>query len=382
MEVIQKKLGEIKLENYGELEGKRIKILVVVSKKERYKDAFRFRVKDSSGSAVIYPYKDYKQMGDEFLKEVEKIKEKDVVVFEGEVSLYSSGISFEYQKFTILSEEEARENLFEIVPSCPVDINILKEEFFSLKNEVQNPYLKVLLNEFFEDKDFFEEFSKKPAAKDYHHNYIGGLLEHTVNVAKLCKTMAESYRYKRKIKKDLLIAGALLHDVGKFYEYTYFPEIDKTKEGILLGHIAIGYEMVKNKIREIRGKVDDKKNIPQQKELFEIKKQHLSEIKGRGSFTEFPEELEFEILHLILSHHGQKEWGSPVIPYTLEAQILHYADLIDSRIWMFEKAEKEAKDKGKEMIYDKKRLSRYVFIGGYEDASEEIPSEGNGRNME
>ena len=87
-------------------------------------------------------------------------------------------------------------------------------------------------------------------------------------------------------------------------------------------------------------------------------------------------------MHLILSHHGQKEWGSPVIPYTLEAQILHYADLIDSRIWMFEKAEKEAKDKGKEMIYDKKRLSRYVFIGGYEDASEEIPSEGNGRNME
>ena len=63
-----------------------------------------------------------------------------------------------------------------------------------------------------------------------------------------------------------------------------------------------------------------------------------------------------------MSHHGQKEWGSPVIPYTLEAQILHYADLIDSRIWMFEKAEKEAKDKGKEMIYDKKRLSRYVFI--------------------
>jgi 3'-5' exoribonuclease len=151
-----------------------------------------------------------------------------------------------------------------------------------------------------------------PAAKANHHAYIGGLLEHTLNVTELCVSIASRYR---EVNFDLLIAGALLHDIGKVEEYTYFPKIDRTDIGRLLGHLVIGYEMIMRKIREM-------KNF-------------------RGGF---PEDLKLQILHLVISHHGELEWGSPVRPMTLEAQILHFADNMDSKVWMFIDAKRKRRD--------------------------------------
>ncbi|MGC9322071.1 MAG: 3'-5' exoribonuclease YhaM family protein, partial [Kosmotogaceae bacterium] len=186
------------------------------------------------------------------------------------------------------------------------DIPQMYDDLLSLINNISDQHIRTLLKEIFEnDKKFIEKFIISPAASKVHHAYKGGLLEHTMSVAELCAFFAT--KYNESVDKDLLIAGALLHDVGKVYEYAVTPSgIDRTNDGELVGHIAMGIEMIGRVISKIQG---------------------------------FPRYLQTEIKHLLLSHHGEMEWGSPVIPKTTEAIVLHMADDLDSKVAQFREIE-------------------------------------------
>jgi 3'-5' exoribonuclease len=202
---------------------------------------------------------------------------------------------------------------------------------------IQNEPLKNLLASFFNDPEFVKMYMHSPSAISHHHNYVGGNLEHTVGVVRLCKNITEMYP---NVNKDLLLCGALLHDIGKLKEYTYAAAIDISDEGNFIGHIVIGEQWIREKIQGLK-----------------------------ASGKEFPKELENQVVHLILSHHGKYEWGSPKIPKLVEACILHQADLMDSQVknylQMIEDAKKQT-DEEWTFIYDAdvgKR--RAIFLGEY-----------------
>ena len=179
----------------------------------------------------------------------------------------------------------------------------IKELYDYIKKEVggiKNEQLKNLLLLFFNDQKFVKDYMHVPSAISHHHNYVGGNLEHSVGVARLCDNICKMYP---NINRDLVITGAILHDIGKIKEYGYKASIDKTEEGNFIGHIVIGERWIKEKIEELK--------------------------KNGKTFTK---ELENQLLHLILSHHGRYEWGSPKMPKTVEASILHQADLMDSQV--------------------------------------------------
>ena len=178
-----------------------------------------------------------------------------------------------------------------------------KELFDNIKKEIkniENEQLKNLLSLFFNDRNFVNDFTHSPSAIVHHHNYVGGNLEHTVGVIRLCTNICEMYQ---GINKDLVITGAILHDVGKLKEYKTTAAIDKTEEGNFIGHIVIGDRWIREKIDEIK-----------------------------KSGKDFDRNLENHICHLILSHHGKYEFGSPRMPKTVEACVLHQADMMDSQV--------------------------------------------------
>ena len=173
-------------------------------------------------------------------------------------------------------------------------------ELASLMESVQNPCLYALLeNLFIKDEEFQKTFRKHSAAKTVHHGFIGGLLEHTLGVARICNFMAATYPV---LKRDLLITAAILHDVGKTREIAAFPKNDYTDEGQLLGHIVIGAQMVS----ELTDQIPD-----------------------------FPPVLKNELIHCILAHHGEYEYGSPKKPAIAEALALNLADNMDAKMESF-----------------------------------------------
>jgi len=186
--------------------------------------------------------------------------------------------------------------LADFLPESGRDVTEMTEELATLVATMHNAYLKRLLAAFFDDPELIALYCCAPAAKGMHHVYLGGLLEHSLAVARLVDSIVPLYE---GVDRDLLIAGALLHDVGKVREMTYSRSFDYTDEGKLLGHITIGVEMVQEKVAAIEG---------------------------------FPRELVMLLKHMLLSHHGQYEFGSPKRPKTVEATILNYLDDLDSKI--------------------------------------------------
>lgn len=267
------------------------------------------------------------------------LKEGMVVKIRGIVDQFREEISIK------ISEALPEDNfdITDFIPTTSKDIDRMVLDLHRNVERVSNPYLRELLKRFFNDAEFMERFKMAPAAKANHHAYIGGLLEHTLNVTELCVSIASRYR---EVNFDLLIAGALLHDIGKVEEYTYFPKIDRTDIGRLLGHLVIGYEMIMKKICEMRN--------------------------FRGGF---PEDLKLQILHLVISHHGELEWGSPVRPMTLEAQILHFADNMDSKVWMFIDAKRKRRDPFSRWSEYLQSLKRYVYLGEPENEPAESKNE-------
>lgn len=178
----------------------------------------------------------------------------------------------------------------------------LLEELKYHINAIQNPYLRQLLEAFFNDPKFAEQFALAPAAVRVHHAYLGGLLEHTVLMCRQIEPLCTAYP---ELNKDLIRTGVILHDVGKVREYSYDLTIEHTDEGKLLGHIVLGYQMVLEKINTI---------------------------------PEFPEALRQMVLHMILAHHGENEYGSPKTPKFPEAFIVFFLDYLDSRLAIFRAA--------------------------------------------
>ena len=176
------------------------------------------------------------------------------------------------------------------------DVSAMMKGLRAILHKIGNPHLKALIDRFLSDTAFMASFRRAPAAKHFHHSYLGGLLEHTLSVSELMVNVTVHYK---ELDQDLLLAGAFLHDIGKTREFIFERHIDYSNEGRLLGHIALGVMMVEN---------------------------NLSGMK------DFPEDLALKLKHLILSHHGEFEFGSPKRPKILEAFALHLVDDLDAKI--------------------------------------------------
>ena len=201
----------------------------------------------------------------------------------------------------VLDEAEVDYEAF--LPSAPGNIEELQSALDDAICSVKNISLRRLLEEFFNDNEFRMLFMRTPAALRRHHVYLGGLLDHTVGVLKLCLAAADSYP---RVDRDLLVAGALLHDIGKVRTYQVTKGFEGTDEGRLIGHLVLGTQMVREKVQLLR-----------------------------EDGVVFSTSVEALLLHLLVSHHGIMEWGSPVEPLSLEACILHHADNFDAQVNKF-----------------------------------------------
>lgn len=221
----------------------------------------------------------------------------DIIQVEGETLLYQENLQLNITK---IQKVEAGYDLKEFLPHTKKDVNQLEERLMQFIDQVQNGYLKKLLETIFYDEAIFEAFCQHSGGKTVHHAYLNGLLEHTVTVTEIGVDLAKRYEH---VTMDYVIAGCLLHDIGKLKELTAFPKNDYSDEGQLLGHLIIGTEMIHDVAREIEG---------------------------------FPEEIERILKHILIAHHGEYEYGSPKRPKCMEAMIVHLADYSDSRLKMME----------------------------------------------
>ncbi|MGI6069778.1 MAG: 3'-5' exoribonuclease YhaM family protein [Blautia sp.] len=234
----------------------------------------------------------------------------------GDVTSFAGALQLNIKRVRKASEGE-----FDPADYLPVSENSTDDMYGQLLvyvKSVQNPWLSALLTKLFvEDKEFVDSFQKHSAAKTVHHGFIGGLLEHTLGVTKLCEFYAATYPI---LNRDLLISAALCHDIGKTRELSAFPMNDYTDDGQLLGHIVIGTEMLHDMIREI---------------------------------PEFPPVLASELKHCILAHHGELEYGSPKKPALAEAVALNMADNTDAKMETLTEVFASAKEKKEWLGYNR-----------------------------
>jgi 3'-5' exoribonuclease len=223
--------------------------------------------------------------------------EGDVVKVQGVLGMYQRERQMTLTRLRRAAAGEIA--LEEYLPRSAQDPAILLARLRETVSGIREPHLKQLLHNLLEDSPFLAAFSAAPAAKSLHHAVLAGLLEHTVSVVGLCRLLADYYP---AVDRDLLLAAAILHDVGKVQELTWDRVFDYSDAGRLLGHITLGALMVEERIRGIPA---------------------------------FPEDLAQRLLHCILSHHGELEWGSPKRPKTLEALVLHYAEDLDGKVNSF-----------------------------------------------
>ncbi|RKY78751.1 hydrolase [candidate division KSB1 bacterium] len=221
-----------------------------------------------------------------------------IVKVQGTVQTYNSVNQLAIRKIRKCTEEDSvKPSMF--IPTKQIDIDSLTAQLKKKISSVKNSHLQALLNSVFDNEDILNRFIEMAGGKLWHHAYVGGLIEHTMSVVSICETMAEKYTLA---DRDLLITGALLHDIGKIFEYGFDKGfIDFTDYGRLVGHISIGAHFIANKIEQMENN------------------------------SSFPEKLKHQVMHLILSHQGKLEHGSPVLPSTIEAIILYYADEMDSK---------------------------------------------------
>ncbi len=291
-------------------------------------DAFlTLLVADQTGELPAVMWEDLEGVG-------ERIREGDLVKVQGVVGSYQGEMQLTIHRLRLARDGEAA--LEDFLPATEADVTVLLAFLQETISTFTDEPLKQLLYRVLEGEDFRQAFAAAPAAKGLHHAYLGGLLEHTVSVVKLCETIAS--HYGEVVDRDLLVASALLHDVGKIFELTWERGFDYSDEGRLLGHITQGVLFVEEQIRQI---------------------------------PDFPSRVRMELLHNILSHHGQYEWGSPRRPKTLEALILHAVENLDGKVNLFLKLVKQHPDPHREgwTIFHRS-FERPLFFGGAEPSRE------------
>lgn len=231
----------------------------------------------------------------ENVAEVENTFDRDdFVKVRGLVELYRDRPQLTIHKLRRLDESEVE--FADYFPQTAKDVEVMYTELLAIIQELSNGHLKQLLLAIFTDDEISSRFRQAPAAKTLHHAYRGGLLEHVLSLVKLCRMVGPHYE---GVDVELLVAGAMLHDLGKIYELSYARSFGYTTEGQLLGHIVLELELVSQKISRIE---------------------------------EFPAELKLLLTHLLISHHGHYEFGSPKLPMFPEALLLHFLDQMDSKL--------------------------------------------------
>ena len=234
---------------------------------------------------------------------------------DGQITTFNNALQLNVKKIRIADEGEYAQD--DYMPCTKKDVDEVFDDLLKLVDSLEHSYYKTLLKSFFvDDKETAAEFKRHSAAKTIHHGYIGGLLEHSLAVAKMCDYYTTYYK---RLNRDLLITAALLHDIGKIYELSGFPENDYTDAGQLLGHIVMGTMMIRDRIKDI---------------------------------PDFPAKAANELEHCILAHHGELEYGSPKKPALLEALALSFADNTDAKIQTFMEA-LDAKDESGWLGYNK-----------------------------
>ncbi|MBR1866932.1 MAG: HD domain-containing protein [Lachnospiraceae bacterium] len=237
----------------------------------------------------------------------------DYIQVDAQVISFQGALQLNIRRVRKASEEEYDPT--DYMPCSKRNLDEMYDELVAMIHTVKEPHLlKLLQLVFMEDEEFIRDFKLHSAAKTMHHSFAGGLLEHSLSVAKLCDFYATRYPV---IHRDLLITAALCHDIGKMNEISLFPENDYTDEGQLIGHIVTGTIMLEERIRQIEG---------------------------------FPVKLANELKHCILSHHGELEFGSPKKPALIEAVALAFADNTDAKLEAFVEVLDNNMDKGEEWL--------------------------------
>jgi len=233
--------------------------------------------------------------------DIQSFEAGDFIKIEAQVVTYIDDLQLNVRK---IRKSMAGEYLpADYIPTTDKDIEAIYTAICELIASIENPHLGKLLTAIFVDNvQIKTDFTANSAARSMHHAYMGGLCEHTLNVAQICDFLAPRYKF---VNRDLLISAALLHDIGKIFELSDFPENDYTDNGKLLGHIYIGSELIGAEAAKIEG---------------------------------FPPALKSLLQHCILSHHGKHEFGSPILPKTMEAMLLSYADITDAHTKMLEES--------------------------------------------
>lgn len=319
--------------------GAEVKSTFIVARKELRKTRagapyLAMELADKSGKVEA-------RMWDQAARYKDAFAEKDYVAVSGRVETYRE------QKQVVISSLRRRRDeevdASDFLRVVGTDRAQLEGELRLALEEVQNPHLRGLLASFLDDEEFMQKFTAAPAAKNYHHPYLGGLLEHTATTVRICRMICDLYP---EVDRDLLISAAALHDIGKVHELDYDRAIDYTDAGRFLGHLLLSDQMIRERLDHMPG---------------------------------FPEDLALRLRHAVLSHHGELEWGSPKRPKTLEAVILHHVDNLDAKVNSFrEIAEKASGSESpwtdmrnlfKRPLYIPRPLSKEMGL----DLEEEVP---------
>lgn len=234
------------------------------------------------------------KMWDNVAEVIHAFERDDIVKVKGRVQVYNNRLQLTIHKLRKLEESEI--DLADYLPASQRDPAEMVAELRETAASIGNPHLKALVGRFLEDEEILRRYQRAPAAKYIHHAYLGGLLEHVLSLCRLCRLAAQHYP---ALDLDLLLAGAILHDVGKIYELAFDRSFGYSSEGQLVGHIAIGLRLIEQKLRGL---------------------------------PDFPDRLRLLVEHLVISHHGSLEFGSPKLPLFPEALVLHYLDDLDAKM--------------------------------------------------
>jgi 3'-5' exoribonuclease len=261
-------------------------------------------------------------------EQVDRLKSQassgDFVRVQGTVGEYKASRQISVRALELVAKDQIQS--VDFLPTTRRNIGQMFDRLKKISETIETAHFRQLMELFWEDVGFVEKFTQAPAAKKMHHAYLGGLLEHTLSLALLAEKVADHYG---GIDRDLLLTGVMLHDIGKITEFDYERLIDYSDEGRLISHIVIGLDLIEKKIIQI---------------------------------DKFPEKAKMLLKHLIVSHHGSRELGSPQPPMTLEAVMLHYLDELDSKINGIREFMESNETDGEWTSYHK-LLERYFYKG-------------------
>jgi len=254
--------------------------------------------------------------------DIGQFEEGDIIKIDGQSNFFQN--EMQIKVFKLRKSREGEYEPTDYIPCSKQDIEEMYKKVKNIIKSLKNPFVKTMLeNILIKNENIAKSYKTHPAATYMHHSYMGGLLEHSLSVAEICDSLGARYEY---VNRDILIAGALLHDIGKIYELAPLPQSEYTDDGQMLGHIVMGVTLISEETAKI---------------------------------PDFPHELASVIKHLIISHHGEFEYGSPKLPSTSEAIILHFADNIDAKLTTYGEILEKDTTPGKWTAYQKS-FGRYI----------------------